>query len=310
MPKQALRLRRARPDGLFQLAQRWVPETVITGTASIPGHGASAELAMVSLVPRSSDGPIVACRYFAIPADASAYDHSPVVHRAVLSDFDKLLKTSNGTTSWGFVARDSFTRDWRAETYYPPTRADIANHDTSVPLDDLFQILVARPRTGFTHSADFDISCDPALTSEDVAFEILDPDPASATRSERAVVPLKSGDLLLARGHRSDQGWCVIEVDDAHAGVAAGRGVFVLREREPFERAERDFYISFFRSDRAARGSSGDAGPRFSRNLPVPVPTAELLHAIAELTSTRDALRARANEADALLKSVFDKPLP
>lgn len=235
----------------------------------------------------------------------------------IVADFHRLLDQRGGTTEWGFVARDKFDTDWRATTYDPRLRArreDLASPGESVQVNELFALhraftgirMPRRPGTQFSRG--------PMLTGRDVVQGTLDPDPERVFDEERPVVFLKSGDLLVPEVGPSNGTWHVAEVDDKHAGVAAWRGIIVLRPRETIPRIVLDFYIAFLPSNRAASVRDADntiAGQsRFSSDLLIPEPDARILERFATLNLARESFQKWIGEADDLMKSIFDNVVP
>lgn len=317
-PKSSLRLRPMHHQVLTRFARDWVPEVVITGVADTPGMHSSFEFSMVSLVRRQSSSSLAVCRFFAVPAAPWKSDRPTIPEEEpVLADFHALLGQRGGTTEWGFVAHDTFNGDWRVATYDPRLRArreDLTSLGASVQVNDLFALHRAHPGSRIGRRPGAHVSRGPVLTARDVVQGTLDPDPERVFNEERHVVFLESGDLLIPEIGQIDGTWHVVEVDDEHAGVAAGPGIIVLRPREPMPRIERDFYIAYFRSNRAASVSDADntiAGrSRFSSNLLIPMPDDRILESFAALSSARGSFQKWIGEADVLMKSIFDDVVP
>ncbi|WBL20241.1 hypothetical protein [Citricoccus sp. NR2] len=318
-PQSELRLRSIRPGLLSRLSNTWNPEVVITGVLDSAGMSRSAEFCMVSLSRKpSNSASMTVCRFFATPA-APRKSEAPTTptEESIIADFRRLLDLRGGTTEWGFVARDKFNEDWRVPTYDPHLRSrrdDLASLGASVPTSQLFSLQRSFPGSRPAGRPGGQVSRGPVLTGRDVAQGSLDPDPERIFNEDRPVVFLKSGDLLVSEIAQIDGTWHVLEVDDEHAGVAVGHGVVVLRPREPMSRIERDFYIAYLRSNRAASVSDADntfAGRlRFSSKLLIPVPDDRILESFAALSSARGSFQGWIGEVDVLMKSVFDDDVP
>lgn len=318
-PKSALRLRPMHHPVLSRLSSEWNPEVVITGAVDIVGISSSVEFCMVAMTPKqSSAASLAVCRFFMIPA-APRKTEQPTIseEEPIFADFHRLLELRGGTTEWGFVARDTFENDWRVATYDPHLRArreDLTSLGTSLQINELFALHRAHPGNRIGRRPDAQVSREPALTARDIVQGTLDPDPERVFKEDRQVVFLESGDLLVPEIGQIDGTWHVVEVDDEHAGVAAGPGIIILRPRERMPRIERDFYIAYLRSNRAASVRDADntiAGrSRFSSNLLIPVPDDRMLESFAALSSARESFQKWIGEADVLMKSIFDDAVP
>lgn len=318
-PKSELRLRSARHSFLSRLSSDWIPEVIITGVLDWPGRRSTVELCMVALAPRQASADSLAvCRFFVNPVPDRKAGQQPVTEEAlVLADFHRLLELRGGTTEWGFVARDTFENDWRVATYDPRLRArreDLTSLGASLQINELFALHRAHPGNRTGRRPDAQVSREPALTARDIVQGTLDPDPERVFKEDRQVVFLESGDLLVPEIGQIDGTWHVVEVDDEHAGVAAGPGIIILRPRGRMPRIERDFYIAYLRSNRAASVRDADnaiAGrSRFSSNLLIPVPDDRMLESFAALSSARESFQKWIGEADVLMKSIFDDAAP
>ena len=318
-PKSDLRLRTIRRSFLSRLSNKWIPEVIVTGVLDSTRIRTSAEFCMVDLTPRQANSfsPAV-CRYFVTPAPNKKTGRPTVSDEASIeADFRKLLDQRGGTTEWGFIARDTFETDWNVSTHDPHLRArreDLTSLGASVKVNELFALHRALPRSISGQRPGTHVSSGPVLTGRDVVHGTLDPDPERVFDEERPVVFLESGDLLVPEIGPNDGTWPVIEVDDEHVGVAAGLGIIVLRPREPIPRVELDFYIAYLRSNRAASVRDTDytfAGrSRFSPNLLIPVPDDRILEGFATLASARESFQKWIDEADILMKSIFDDAVP
>lgn len=318
-PKSELRLRSVGRSLLTRLSSEWTPEVIITGALDTVGIRSSAEFCMVAMNRRqASAASLAVCRFFVTPAPGRKTGQPTVSEEEpILADFHRLLDLRGGATEWGFVARDTFDTDWRVATYDPRLRArreDLTNLGASVQINELFALHRALPGSRSWRRTVAHVSRGPVLTGRDVVQGALDPDPERVFNEERHVVFLESGDLLVPEIGQIDGTWHVVEVDDEHAGVAAGSGIIVLRPRESIPRIELDFYIAYLRSNRAASVRDTDntiAGRvRFSSDLLIPVPDDRILESLAALSSARESFQKWIGEADVLMKSIFDDAVP
>ncbi len=310
LPASALRNERS---GLFRAAlmAEWSVTDVIVLQGAIPGIHSTFECVLLGLRPAAHADQTT--RFFDAghPKDADASE--------VIADFTRLQRMKGGQTEFGYVFRGQIEAgDRLAYSLRDPKlhakRDDLAYFGRTVALEDLFEVRRTAHRGTIICSADSEGAAR-VLSGRDIVRGALAVESGEAQWA--AVDPrylLRPGDFVtpaITRG--SDRGGFKVVAHATDDGPAiAGQNVLVLRPRDSVPTETIDFAVAYLRSPVARRlhfaaNRNVVLGRDFGQ-LAVPVPDDEILTALRNLRDAQRNFLEWANEAAAVIDSIFEYP--
>lgn len=310
LPVVAVRTERYRAFRAGLMA-KWSITDVVVLQGAIPGVAARFECVLLGLRPEAfADG---TTRFFE-PGHPNDTDPS-----SVIADFARLQRMAGGYTDFGYVLRGGFEagdilthglRDPKLQA----TRTDLANFGRTVALKDLFEIRRIRLR-----DQDFCQLDTPGaariIWSRDVTESPLQSDrdrPQWATVDRGQL--LEPGDFLTpgVTPRSNGKGFTVIAHSSCDGPAVAGPTMVVLRPRESVAPEIIDFSLRYLRSPAASRvylkmNPEIRLGRGFDEMV-VPVADEEILAALQNLRDAQSNFLEWADEAGAVIDSIFDYP--
>ena len=296
-------------------AGAWQPAAVLYATGVFGSAHQSFQVGALILVPRHR-GPAATVMFRApLSGDAAAAE----------KDLQRLLRNGAGRGEHGYVIESALPpgESLQFERHDPAMlarEADLAGFGSTVRLDELFEI----PAPGLHLVVDRALLCDAGadgavrvVAGRDIGREgtVLPPDDDHMRWARLpADRQLRAGDVLVRRIFRASDHWALIsaEVTAADLPAAASDTVIVLRPLEELSAEQRLFAILYLQSPIALAltyGSSLAGSAQVSRaglrDLVVPVPDRALAIALEHVLAAKARLERWREDADALLRSVF-----
>ena len=299
------------------LGQNWHIQAVTTCDRAILGAHTSFVTGLILLEPAGQGDGLL--RMFEAP-------HGPQrVDQAVLQDFRRLLRMRGGTTDFGYVLREPLTPGAPlAYRLHDPRvlqrRAELVDYGRSVQLDDLFEVWSGEPIQRL-RSVELSASRSPdssrLVGGRDVLLDHqIAPPEEDSKWAEPDQTRLQAGDILV-RALRSPNsvrpGLDWAQVTDAVLPLIATDSVTVLRPRQAAQRNDIDFVLRYLSTRQAVEllaaawsGSLLRVTPHVLAPMKAPLPDAHLADALESVESARLRADEWADEANAILDSMFD----
>lgn len=312
LPASAARSQRSR---FFraELMAEWSLSDVIFLQRVLAGVDPRFECVLLALRPRSLSDQIT--RFFETGGTPSASASE------VVADFERLQRMKGGQTDFGYVFRgDLDAEDSLAYGLRNPKlqakRDDLASFGRTAALDELFEVrssTVSSLRNPSFCPADSPGAAR-VLTGRDIVQS-----PFASTASEAKWVEPDPRDLLRANDFLvpvvtsgSDRRGFVVSGSPVDGLAVAGPSVLVLRPRDFVPAEIIDFAVAYLRSPVARRlyfayNREARLVADFGK-LIVPVPDEEILTALRNLRDAQSNFQEWADEAGAVIDSVFEFP--